>query len=68
MPAAPNATTESIALGNEESDIQFLSNYPQFSDAVRASYPDIEIICNSGPSPNPRSAPRRQRTLGPALP
>jgi alpha-L-arabinofuranosidase len=43
---------EFIALGNEESDVQFLANYPQFSDAVRARYPDIKIICNSGPSPN----------------
>jgi alpha-L-arabinofuranosidase len=41
-----------IALGNEESDPQFLANYPQFSDAVRARYPNIEVICNSGPSPN----------------
>jgi alpha-L-arabinofuranosidase len=41
-----------IALGNEESDIQFLANYPQFSDAVRARYPDIKIICNSGPAPD----------------
>jgi alpha-L-arabinofuranosidase len=43
---------KSIALGNEESDPQFLLNYPQFSAAVRAKYPNIEIICNSGPSPN----------------
>ena len=27
-----------VALGNEESDPQFLANYPQFSDAVRARY------------------------------
>jgi alpha-L-arabinofuranosidase len=41
-----------IALGNEESDPQFLANYPQFSDAVRARYPNVKVICNSGPSPN----------------
>jgi alpha-L-arabinofuranosidase len=41
-----------IALGNEESDPQFLANYPQFSAAVRARYPGIRIICNSGPSPD----------------
>jgi alpha-L-arabinofuranosidase len=43
---------KSIALGNEESDPQFLANYPQFSAAVRARYPNIKISCNSGPSPN----------------
>jgi alpha-L-arabinofuranosidase len=37
-----------IALGNEEIDPQFLDNYPQFSDAIRAQYPNIKIICNSG--------------------
>jgi alpha-L-arabinofuranosidase len=41
-----------IALGNEESDPQFLVNYPQFSAAVRARYPGMKIICNSGPSPD----------------
>ncbi|MEN3282213.1 MAG: hypothetical protein V7607_3353 [Solirubrobacteraceae bacterium] len=41
-----------IALGNEESDPQFLVNYPQFSAAVRARYPNIRVICNSGPAPN----------------
>jgi alpha-L-arabinofuranosidase len=41
-----------IALGNEESDPQFPVNYPQFSAAIRARYPDIEIICNSGPAPS----------------
>jgi alpha-L-arabinofuranosidase len=43
---------EYIALGNEESDPQFLANYPQFSAAVRARYPDIKVICNSGPAPD----------------
>jgi alpha-L-arabinofuranosidase len=43
---------KSIALGNEESDPQFLANYPLFSDAIRARYPDIEVICNSGPAPD----------------
>jgi alpha-L-arabinofuranosidase len=41
-----------LALGNEESDPQFLANYPQFADAVRARYPQIRLICNSGPIPN----------------
>jgi alpha-L-arabinofuranosidase len=41
-----------IALGNEESDPQFLVNYPQFSAAIRARYPGMKIICNSGPSPD----------------
>ena len=39
-----------VALGNEESDPQFLENYPLFSQAIRAQYPDIKIISNSGPS------------------
>jgi alpha-L-arabinofuranosidase len=37
-----------ISLGNEEIDPQFLANYPRFADAIRARYPGVEIICNSG--------------------
>jgi alpha-L-arabinofuranosidase len=39
---------EYIGLGNEESNPQFYENYPLFHDAVRAAYPDIQIISNSG--------------------
>ena len=41
---------ESIGLGNEEGDPQFLQNYPLFAQAIRERYPDIEIVSNSGPS------------------
>ncbi|MFI7615261.1 alpha-L-arabinofuranosidase C-terminal domain-containing protein [Nonomuraea terrae] len=39
---------EYIGLGNEEIYEQFFANYPKFADAVRAEYPDIKIISNSG--------------------
>jgi alpha-L-arabinofuranosidase len=37
-----------IGLGNEEYKDQFYANFPAFKDAVRAAYPDIEIVGNSG--------------------
>ncbi|TMR21417.1 hypothetical protein ETD86_15430 [Nonomuraea turkmeniaca] len=37
-----------IGLGNEEIYPEFFTNYPKFADAVRAKYPDIKIISNSG--------------------
>lgn len=37
-----------IGLGNEEIYPQFFTNFPKFADAVRAKYPDIKIISNSG--------------------
>ena len=37
-----------ISLGNEEIDPQFLANYPRFADAIRARYPGVKLICNSG--------------------
>nr|WP_211240446.1 alpha-L-arabinofuranosidase C-terminal domain-containing protein [Haloglycomyces albus] len=39
---------EALGLGNEEYEEQFLENYPQFHDAIREAYPDIELIGNSG--------------------
>ncbi|GAA3816328.1 hypothetical protein GCM10022226_41290 [Sphaerisporangium flaviroseum] len=39
---------EYIGLGNEEVFPEFFANYPRFADAVRAKYPDIKIISNSG--------------------
>lgn len=39
---------EYIGLGNEEVQREFLTNYPLFHDAIRAAYPDIRIISNSG--------------------
>ncbi|MBF8192052.1 carbohydrate binding domain-containing protein [Nonomuraea sp. K274] len=37
-----------IGLGNEEIYEEFFTNYPKFADAIRAKYPDIKIISNSG--------------------
>ncbi|MFB4281360.1 alpha-L-arabinofuranosidase C-terminal domain-containing protein [Nonomuraea sp. MTCD27] len=39
---------EYIGLGNEEIYEEFFTNYPKFANAVRAEYPDIKIISNSG--------------------
>ncbi|MEK8225790.1 alpha-L-arabinofuranosidase C-terminal domain-containing protein [Oerskovia sp. M15] len=38
-----------IGLGNEENTTTFEANFPTFKAAVRAAYPDIKIISNSGP-------------------
>jgi alpha-L-arabinofuranosidase len=37
-----------IGLGNEEIYPEFFTNYPKFADAIRAEYPKIKIISNSG--------------------
>ncbi|MEU8396197.1 alpha-L-arabinofuranosidase C-terminal domain-containing protein [Nonomuraea sp. NPDC048892] len=39
---------EYIGLGNEEIYPEFFANYPKFADAIRARYPKIKIISNSG--------------------
>lgn len=38
-----------IGLGNEENTTTFEANFPAFRDAVKAKYPAIKIISNSGP-------------------
>ncbi|KZM36273.1 alpha-L-arabinofuranosidase C-terminal domain-containing protein [Oerskovia enterophila] len=38
-----------LGLGNEENTKTFEANFPKFKDAVRAAYPDVQIISNSGP-------------------
>lgn len=38
-----------IGLGNEENTTTFEANFPKFRDAVKAKYPDMQIISNSGP-------------------
>jgi len=40
---------EYLGLGNEENNDTFEKNFPAFRDAVKAKFPDIEIISNSGP-------------------
>ena len=40
---------EHIGLGNEESDPQFVENFPLFAAAIREHHPEIEIVSNSGP-------------------
>ena len=40
---------EMIGLGNEENTTTFEQNFPEFRDAVKARYPEIQIISNSGP-------------------
>ncbi|TMR88932.1 alpha-L-arabinofuranosidase C-terminal domain-containing protein [Nonomuraea basaltis] len=37
-----------IGLGNEEIYPEFFANYPKFANAIRAEYPEIKIISNSG--------------------
>ncbi|MGW5265355.1 alpha-L-arabinofuranosidase C-terminal domain-containing protein [Microbispora sp. NPDC004025] len=37
-----------IGLGNEEIYNEFFTNYPKFANAIRAEYPDIKILSNSG--------------------
>ncbi|MFG1706044.1 alpha-L-arabinofuranosidase C-terminal domain-containing protein [Nonomuraea sp. M3C6] len=37
-----------IGLGNEEIYQEFFTNYPKFAQAIRAKYPSIKIISNSG--------------------
>jgi alpha-L-arabinofuranosidase len=37
-----------IGLGNEEIYPEFFTNYPKFASAIRAKYPNIKIISNSG--------------------
>jgi alpha-L-arabinofuranosidase/regulation of enolase protein 1 (concanavalin A-like superfamily) len=39
---------EYLGLGNEEVQREFLTNYPQFSQALREAYPDLTLISNSG--------------------
>ncbi|MFC5835654.1 alpha-L-arabinofuranosidase C-terminal domain-containing protein [Nonomuraea insulae] len=39
---------EYIGLGNEEIYEEFFANYPKFADAIRAKYPTIKILSNSG--------------------
>ena len=39
---------EYVGLGNEEGDEYFFTTYPKFAAAIRAKYPDIKIISNSG--------------------
>ncbi|MDM8085569.1 alpha-L-arabinofuranosidase C-terminal domain-containing protein [Cellulomonas cellasea] len=39
---------EYLGLGNEEVQREFLDYYPQFADALKAAYPDLKIISNSG--------------------
>jgi alpha-L-arabinofuranosidase/regulation of enolase protein 1 (concanavalin A-like superfamily) len=41
-----------IGLGNEENTTTFEANFPEFRDAIKAKYPDIEIVSNSGPAPS----------------
>ncbi len=38
-----------IGLGNEENTTTFEANFPEFRDAIKAKYPDMQIISNSGP-------------------
>ncbi len=40
---------EMIGLGNEENTTTFEANFPAFRDAIKARYPEITIISNSGP-------------------
>jgi len=42
-------TLKWIGLGNEENTTTFEANFPKFRDAIKAKYPNIEIISNSGP-------------------
>lgn len=39
-----------IGLGNEENTTTFEANFPKFEAAIRAKYPDVKIISNSGPA------------------
>ncbi|GAB1823406.1 alpha-L-arabinofuranosidase C-terminal domain-containing protein [Herbidospora sp. RD11066] len=39
---------EYVGLGNEETDEYFFTTYPKFAAAIRAEYPDIKILTNSG--------------------
>ncbi|GGM21395.1 alpha-L-arabinofuranosidase C-terminal domain-containing protein [Dactylosporangium sucinum] len=39
-----------IGLGNEENTTTFEANFPAFRDAVKAAYPDVTVISNSGPA------------------
>ena len=41
-----------IGLGNEENTTTFEANFPQFRDAIKAKYPDVKIVSNSGPAPS----------------
>ena len=40
---------EYIGIGNEEVGEEFRERFPYFSQAIRAAYPDIQIIGSSGP-------------------
>lgn len=40
---------EYIAIGNEEVGEAFFERYPYFHEAIKARYPDIQIINSSGP-------------------
>ncbi|GAB3231502.1 alpha-L-arabinofuranosidase C-terminal domain-containing protein [Glycomyces halotolerans] len=41
---------EYIGIGNEEPNSEgYAAHYPEFDQAIREAYPDIEIIANSGP-------------------
>jgi alpha-L-arabinofuranosidase len=38
-----------IGLGNEEIHTTFEANFPKFRDAIKARYPEITVVSNSGP-------------------
>jgi alpha-L-arabinofuranosidase len=38
-----------ISLGNEEYKPEYKANFTQFQDAVKAAYPDVMVIGNTGP-------------------
>ncbi|GAA4478506.1 alpha-L-arabinofuranosidase C-terminal domain-containing protein [Microbacterium panaciterrae] len=38
-----------IGLGNEENSTTFEANFPKFQAAIKAAYPNIKVIANSGP-------------------
>jgi alpha-N-arabinofuranosidase len=43
-----------IGIGNEQWDEQYIERYGKFHKALKAKYPDIQLISSAGPSPDDR--------------
>lgn len=43
-----------LGIGNEQWDDQYIERYAKFHKALKAKYPDIQLVSSAGPSPDDR--------------